>query len=50
MRFIFGYDAKPNVIDMAEQLPEMAWKKLHRRQPPEPETSPRQRPPKVKDA
>jgi hypothetical protein len=50
IRFIFGYDAKPNVIDIAEHLPETAWKKLQRRQPPEPATGPRQRPAKVKDA
>jgi Transposase DDE domain group 1 len=48
--FIFGYDAKPNLIGMAEQLPEIAWTKLQRRQAPEPATGPRQRPPKVKDA
>jgi len=50
IRFIFGYDAKPNLIGMAEQLPEIAWTKLQRRQAPEPATGPRQRPPKVKDA
>jgi hypothetical protein len=50
IRFIFGFDAKANVIDMAEQLPEIAWKKLHRRQPPEPATGPRKRAGNVKDA
>jgi Transposase DDE domain group 1 len=50
LRFIFGYDAKANLIDMAEHLPESAWKKLHRRQPPEPATGPRQRAANVKDA
>ena len=49
IRFIFGYDAKANLIAMAEHLPEMAWKKLHRRQRPEPATGSRQRPPNVKD-
>lgn len=47
--FIFGYDAKANLIAMAEHLPEMAWKTLHRRQRPEPATSPRQKPPNLKD-
>jgi Transposase DDE domain group 1 len=49
LRFIFGYDAKANLIDMAEHLPEMAWKTLRRRQPSEPATAPRQRPANVKD-
>jgi hypothetical protein len=49
VRFIFGYDAKPNLIDLAEQLPEKAWKKLQRRQPP-PATAPRQRAGNVKEA
>jgi hypothetical protein len=49
IRFIFGYDAKKNLIDMAEQLPEMAWKTLHRRQAAEPATGPRRRTPNVKD-
>jgi hypothetical protein len=50
LRFIFGYDAKPNLIAMAEHLPEMAWKKLERRQRPAPATAARQRPAKVKEA
>ena len=49
LRFIFGYDAKANLIEMAEHLPEIAWKTLHRRQPAEPATAPRQRPANVKD-
>jgi Transposase DDE domain group 1 len=49
IRFIFGYDAKANLIDKAEHLPEMAWKTLHRRQPSEPATGPRRRTPNVKD-
>jgi hypothetical protein len=49
IRFIFGYDAKANLIEMAEHLPEIAWKTLHRRQPAEPATAPRQRPANVKD-
>jgi Transposase DDE domain group 1 len=49
IRFIFGYDAKPNLVDSAEYLPGLTWKKLHRRQPPEPKTGTRQRTPNVKD-
>jgi hypothetical protein len=49
VRFIFGYDAKANLIAMAEHLPEQAWKKLQRRQRPEPATGPRQQPANVKD-
>jgi hypothetical protein len=50
VRFIFGYDARANLSAMAEHLPERAWKKLQRRQRPEPATGPRQRPANVKDA
>jgi hypothetical protein len=49
IRFIFGYDAKPNLIDRAEQLPERAWKKLNRRPRPQPTTPPRRRKGNVKD-
>jgi len=49
IRFIFGYDAKKNLIDMAEFLPGLSWEKLHRRQPPEPKTGTRQRAANVKD-
>jgi len=44
IRFIFGYDALPNLKALAEDLPESAWKKLERRQAPPPATAPRQRP------
>jgi hypothetical protein len=50
IRFIFGYDARTNLIDMAEQLPPMAWKTLHRRQAAEPATDPSRRTPNIKDA
>jgi hypothetical protein len=49
IHFIFGYDAKANLIALAEHLPEIAWNKLQRRQRPEPATGPRQRPANVKD-
>ena len=49
IRFIFGYDAMPNLKAEAEELPASAWKKLVRRQAPPPATAPRQRPANVKD-
>src|SRR5205085_2698850 len=47
--FIFGFDAKANLIDIAESLPTNAWQTLQRRQSPEPKTQPRQRTPNIKD-
>ena len=47
--FIFGYDAMPNLVDIAEHLPANAWQTLQRRQPPAPKTGPRQRAPNLKD-
>ncbi len=49
IRFIFGYDARTNLTDIAEQLPPMAWKTLPRRQPADPATGPRQRTANLKD-
>jgi hypothetical protein len=49
VRFIFGYDARANVVALAEQLPEKAWKKLERPPRYEVATEPRQRPANVKD-
>jgi hypothetical protein len=49
IRFIFGYDSKPNLEALADGLPEHVWKKLERPQPPEPKTGPRQSPDHVKD-
>jgi hypothetical protein len=49
IRFIFGYDTRRNLINLAERLPERAWKPLERRQPPPPATGPRQRTPNVKE-
>ena len=49
IRFIFGYNAMANVVDMAEQLPEKAWKKLARPPRWQAKTEPRQRPANVKD-
>ena len=47
VEFIFGYDAQPNLVALAERLPADAWKKLERPRP-EPAARPRQRPENVK--
>ena len=49
VRFIFGYDAAPGLVDRAEQLPEKAWKKLERPPRYAVATEPRQRRQNVKD-
>ena len=49
VRFIFGYDAKPNMVALAEQLPEKEWKKLERPPRYTVATQTRQRPDNVKD-
>jgi len=46
--FQFGYDAKPNLKEIAENLPESAWKPLCRPPKYEVQTEPRRRPAKVK--
>jgi len=48
--FIFGYDAKPNVVAIAEGLPESAWAPLARRPKYEVKTEPRGRRRNVKEA
>ena len=50
VRFIFGYDARANLIREADALPTRAWTRLVRRPPYEVQTEPRQRPTNVKDA
>ena len=50
VRFIFGYDCKPNLVALAEALPERVWRKLQRPEARAPKTAPRQRPDNVKDA
>ena len=47
--FQFGYDATPNLIHKADNLPEKTWKKLKRPASYEVRTQPRRRPDKVKD-
>ena len=50
VRFMFGYDARANVIGEADALPPRAWTPLVRRPPYEVQTEPRQRPVNVKEA
>jgi hypothetical protein len=49
IRFIFGYNACPNLEEIAEKLPPCAWKKLVRPARYTVATKPRQRPHNVKD-
>ncbi len=49
VRFIFGYDATPNLHAIADQLPERIWKKLERPPRYQAKSAPRRRPDKVKD-
>jgi hypothetical protein len=49
VRFLFGYNAMANVVALADQLPEKAWKKLERPPRYAVATQPRQRPANVKD-
>lgn len=49
VRFIFGYDAKPNLVDLAETLPERVYKPLERPPRYQPLTGTRERPDNVKN-
>jgi hypothetical protein len=49
VRFIFGYDARPNLVEIAENLPASAWRKLERPARYTVRTQPRQHPHNVKD-
>jgi hypothetical protein len=49
VRFIFGFDAVPKLVAMAEELPEKSWRRLHRPARYRVRTQPRQRPDNVKD-
>jgi hypothetical protein len=49
VRFVFGIDAMPNLVTLAEGLPEGLWKPLHRPSKYEVRTEPRQRPENVKE-
>ncbi|HLZ45644.1 MAG TPA: IS1380 family transposase [Gemmatimonadales bacterium] len=50
VRFVFGYDARANLIREADALPRRAWTRLVRRPPYEVQTEPRERPANVKEA
>jgi Transposase DDE domain group 1 len=50
VRFIFGYDAAPNLVALAEHIPEQYWRVLQRPPRYDVQTQPRQRPDKVKEA
>jgi len=45
---VFGIDAMPNLYEIAENLPQGAWKRLRRRAKYEVQTTPRDRPANVK--
>jgi len=47
VKFLFGIDARPNLIGIAEALPAAAWKKLQRAAKYEVKTQPRARPENV---
>jgi hypothetical protein len=49
VRFIFGYDATPNLNAIADKLPERIWQKLERPPRYEAQGAPRRRPDNVKD-
>src|SRR3990172_7127852 len=49
VRFVFGIDAMPNLVALAEGLAEDLWKPLHRPAKHEVRTEPRQRPENVKE-
>jgi DDE family transposase len=50
VRFLFGYEALPNLKELAAQLPERAWQPLQRPLRYAVKTQPRQRPDNVKEA
>src|SRR5262249_3582847 len=50
VRFVFGYDAAPNLVAQAEWLPERAWRPLQRPPRYDVQTQPRERPHNVKEA
>jgi hypothetical protein len=50
VRFVFGYDARANLIREADALPARAWRRLVRRPPYEVQTEPRHRPVNMKAA
>ncbi len=49
VRFLFGIDAMPNLVEIAENLPKSAWTSLVRKGKYEVKTQPRKRPENVKE-
>jgi hypothetical protein len=49
VHFVFGYDAKPNLVQMADALAESQWKPLERPARYEVKTEPRRRPENIKE-
>jgi hypothetical protein len=49
IRFVFGYDARSNLIQRAQALATTAWKRLKRPAPYEIKTRPRTKPRRIKD-
>ncbi len=47
--FVFGYDAQPSLVKLADELPKAAWKRLNRPPRYEVETEERTRPDNVKE-
>ena len=50
IKFLFGMDAHPKVVQLAEALPEEAWKPLERLPRYEIATEPRRKAPRIKEA
>ena len=50
VRFVFGCDARANLLREADAVPSSGWTRLVRRPPYEVQTAPRQRPANVKEA
>jgi hypothetical protein len=50
IHFVFGLDAQPNLVSIAERLPQRIWQELPRPDRYEVATTPRQRPANVKQA
>lgn len=50
VKFVLGYDARSNLVALAQQIPETAWQGLERPARYEVQTEPRQRPDNVKEA
>lgn len=49
VRFVFGYDASPNLVEIAESLEQTKWKRLKRLEKYEVQTEPRACPENVKE-